>query len=148
MKIVFKPFDTLLPEELYLTLRLRMEAFVLEQQCFYLDLDNFDQKAIHALGYAGGHNLAATARLFAPGDYFDEYASVGRIVTAKEYRRKGYGKHIVVACVEKLRELYGNNCPIKIAAQVYLARFYESLGFTNTHEEFMEDGIPHVYMTC
>ena len=35
---------------------------------------------------------------------------------------------------------------IRIDAQAYARRLYENLGFRQTTEEFLEDGIPHIGM--
>ena len=35
---------------------------------------------------------------------------------------------------------------IAIEAQLYLVRFYEGFGFRRAGEEYLEDGIVHVYM--
>ena len=35
---------------------------------------------------------------------------------------------------------------IKISAQSYLVKFYNSLGFYQIGEEYLEDGIPHIKM--
>ena len=145
MEIVFRSFSQIPNEELYALLRLRSEVFVVEQYCAYLDLDDCDQRAMHLLGFLGTE-LTACSRIFAPGNYFDRYASIGRIVTSPRFRSLGYGKRIVTESLMKISELYGSDCPVKIGAQAYLTRFYKSLGFTNTQEEYIEDGIPHVYM--
>lgn len=145
MKVIFKSFMELSNDELYALLRLRSEVFVVEQNCPYLDMDNYDQKAMHLLGFMG-QDLIATCRIFAPGEYFKGYASVGRIATARKCRALGYGKRIVTESIEKIYALCGSGCPIKIGAQAYLTRFYESFGFVSTGEEYLEDDIPHVYM--
>ncbi len=145
MEIEFKSFAQLTNEELYAILRLRSEVFVVEQNCVYLDLDDCDQKSEHLLGFIGTE-LAACTRIFAPGNYFDGYASIGRIATSPKFRSLGYGKRIVTESLMKISELYGLDCPVKIGAQAYLTKFYKSLGFTSTQEEYIEDGIPHVYM--
>ena len=36
--------------------------------------------------------------------------------------------------------------PIKIGAQLYLKEFYESHGFMQMDEEYIEDGILHIHM--
>ena len=41
--------------------------------------------------------------------------------------------------------LFGNT-PIKIGAQLYLRNFYSALGFEQTSEVYMEDGIEHIEM--
>jgi ElaA protein len=39
------------------------------------------------------------------------------------------------------------NCSaIRIGAQVYLTKFYQSLGFVQSGAEYLEDGIPHIGM--
>ena len=48
--------------------------------------------------------------------------------------------------IDKIRELFGEEESIKISAQVYLLRFYTSLGFQKKGEEYLEDGIPHIAM--
>ena len=35
---------------------------------------------------------------------------------------------------------------IRIGAQLYLERFYSSLGFIKVSEEYLEDDIPHIEM--
>ena len=145
MKTRIKSFQELSNQELYALLALRSEVFVVEQNCPYQDLDGHDQKAIHLLGYQD-QNLVACSRIFALSQYFEGFASIGRIATSPNFRKLGFGKQIVEQSLLKIYELYGKECPIKIGAQAYLIRFYEELGFNNTTIEFLEDGIPHVYM--
>lgn len=146
MKIKIKSFQELSNQELYSLLALRSEVFIVEQNCPYQDLDGHDQKAIHLLAYCD-ENLAACSRIFAPNDYFEGFTSIGRIVTSPRYRKFGFGKQIVNQSLSEIYNKYGSSCSVKIGAQAYLIRFYEELGFVNTKEEFIEDGIPHVYMT-
>jgi ElaA protein len=42
-------------------------------------------------------------------------------------------------------ELFGK-APIRIGAQLYLQKFYNSLGFQQTSEVYLEDGIEHIQM--
>ncbi|MDY0410422.1 GNAT family N-acetyltransferase [Paracerasibacillus soli] len=35
---------------------------------------------------------------------------------------------------------------MRLQAQLYLEKFYSSLGFTRISKEYVEDGIPHVDM--
>ena len=46
-----KPFNEFSITELYETLQLRSEVFVVEQNCVYQDIDGKDEKALHVLGY-------------------------------------------------------------------------------------------------
>ncbi|WP_187262970.1 GNAT family N-acetyltransferase [Pontibacter beigongshangensis] len=141
--ITCKPFHTLTPHELYDLLRLRSEVFVVEQTCVFLDLDNKDQHCHHLLLYQGDV-LAATARLVPPGLYYPEI-SVGRIVTSPASRGTGLGKQLVATAIAECYRLFGPG-PIRIGAQLYARRFYESFGFVQSGEVYDEDGIDHIEM--
>ncbi|HBX65012.1 MAG TPA: GNAT family N-acetyltransferase, partial [Balneolaceae bacterium] len=53
MEIIYKPFSELSSSELEDVLRLRQNVFIIEQNCFYEDIDGFDEKANHLLFYEG-----------------------------------------------------------------------------------------------
>ena len=143
MKITTYTYQQLSKEKLYQIIRLRLEVFVLEQNCIYQDLDNKDQKAIHLVGEEEGKVIAYT-RLFKKGDYF-ENASIGRVIVKKESRKKDYGKIIMQKSIEELKNEY-NEENIEISAQKYLIKFYDDLGFKKIGEEYLEDNIPHIKM--
>lgn len=138
-------FDELNNRELYEILRLRAEVFVVEQQCPYLDLDRYDYKAQHLLMFSDTHNLIGYTRLFASNDYFQDFASVGRVVNSPSVRGRGLGKILMAESIHRIKQIYPHQ-PIKIGAQSYLLKFYSSLGFSSTGDEYLEDGIPHTYM--
>ena len=138
-----KPFDQLLPEELYQALRLRSEVFVVEQHCPYLDEDNRDQGSHHLLGQVDGF-LAAYVRILPPGLAFNEL-SIGRVVTSPAVRRKGFGKPLMQKAIDQAWSLFGRQ-NIRIGAQYYLLDFYSSLGFRQVGEIYLEDDIEHVEM--
>jgi len=71
--------------------------------------------------------------------------SIGRVVTSTAHRRSGYGKELMNASIQKCFDLFGRG-DIKIGAQLYLKKFYESFGFEQLGQEYLEDGIPHIYM--
>lgn len=143
MQVIVKAFQDLDLEELYRVLQLRSEVFVVEQDCIYQDIDGKDQKAIHILGYQNGE-LVAYTRCFKPGYYFDE-ASIGRVIVKESFRKYGYGHEILKASINEIESRY-NTKKIKLSAQQYLTRFYESHGFQQTGKGYMEDGIPHIAM--
>ena len=136
-------FEDLNIHKLYNFLFLRAEIFVVEQDCPYLDVDNKDQKALHLQGYLG-EKLVAYCRLFKPGDYFDE-ASIGRVVVNAHYRKYGYGHQLMKKAIEFQRLLL-NETEITISGQLYLKKFYESHGFIQTSDTYLEDNIPHIQM--
>ena len=143
LEIIIKTFSELTKEELYQILQLRSEVFVVEQECVYQDIDYKDQKAIHVLGVKNNRIIAYT-RVFKPGDYFNE-ASIGRVVVAEKERKFKYGYSIMKSSIEAI-STYFNETTIKISAQTYLRKFYNSLGFSQIGDGYLEDGIPHISM--
>jgi len=138
-----KPFRDLTVYELYAIMRLRLEVFVVEQNCVFQDADNIDQHCYHLCGW-NNDVAAAYVRLVPPGISYDE-PSIGRVVTAKPYRKSGVGKTLMMKGIEHCNLLFGNG-NIKIGAQLYLKKFYESLGFVQCSDVYVEDGIDHVEM--
>jgi ElaA protein len=136
-------FDELTPHELYAALQLRNEVFVVEQACVFQDADDKDQASYHLLGYQQ-NKLVAYTRLVPPGVAYKE-ASIGRVVTSPSVRGSGTGRLLMQQSIQKTYDLFGVN-PIKIGAQLYLKKFYESFGFVQVGEPYLEDGIPHIYM--
>lgn len=138
-----KRFNEFSVPELYQVLQLRSEVFVVEQNCVYQDIDGKDAKATHVIGYADG-NVAVYCRLFAPGDYFEQ-ASIGRVVISADYRDRKWGHILMREAINAIADNY-NTGNITISAQLYLKKFYESHGFVQVGDEYLEDGIPHIRM--
>jgi ElaA protein len=143
LKWVFKTFKELSVQELYAIMRLRQEAFIVEQNCPYLDADGKDLKSHHLMGYLN-NELVAYSRIVPPGVSYDE-VSIGRVVTAIEHRKMAYGKQLMDESIKQIGKTYGP-MSIRIGAQLYLKRFYESFGFVQQGEPYLEDGIPHIIM--
>jgi len=139
------PFYELSLEELYAIMVLRQEVFVLEQNCAFVDADGKDQQAWHLMVFDENQKLAAYTRLFDKSVYYEGYTSIGRVVTSAHARGGGIGKFLMQKSIEKIGELFGIE-PIKIGAQSYLIKFYQSLGFELTGNDYIEDGIEHTYM--
>lgn len=138
-----KRFQALSLEELYQILKLRSEVFVVEQNCVYLDIDDKDQKALHVFGQID-EKMVAYARLFNRNDYF-ENASIGRVVTHPDFRANKIGHQLMKQAIEAIDNHFGEK-QITISAQLYLKKFYESHGFEQTSEMYLEDDIPHIEM--
>lgn len=140
-----KPFNELSTKELYALLELRSKVFVVEQNCVYQDVDGKDQKAIHVLGFKK-ETLVAYARVFKPGDYFEE-ASIGRVIVKKGERAFGYGHQLIA---ESNNYIFNTmDCKvIKISAQSYLEIFYNKHNYQKTGTPYLEDGIPHIAMVA
>ena len=138
-----QPFEALTSDELYKILQLRIEVFIVEQQCPFQDADNKDQKASHLCAWQGD-NLVAYTRILPPGISYAE-ASIGRVVNASSVRGSGIGKELMQRSIASVYQLFGKT-PIRIGAQFYLKRFYESFGFVQDSAIYMEDNIEHIKM--
>ena len=141
---LYKPFASLSVTELYAILKLRSEVFVVEQNCVYLDMDGKDDRSFHLCGWHD--NLpVAYARILPPGVAYDNEASIGRVSTAFAVRKYGAGRLLMEKAIHHCLDAFPD-AGIKIGAQLYLHRFYTSLGFIQSGPEYMEDGIPHIEM--
>jgi ElaA protein len=147
MEWQWRSFAELSNADLYEVLALRQHVFMLEQQCFYNDIDGFDQAAHHLLGWRtvdGKRALAAYLRCLAPGAKYDEM-SLGRVITSQGARGTGAGRALLARGIEHAARLHPGQ-PIRIGAQQYLERFYASFGFETVSAPYDEDGIMHIEM--
>jgi ElaA protein len=155
MKFTCKKFENLSVYELYNIMALRAEVFVVEQNCPYQDADGKDLDGWHLMGHntdlsprvlgVGEGVLVAYTRLLPKGVSYENYASIGRVVNSPKVRGTGAGKILMEKSIEEMKRLFPNDA-VKIGAQSYLLKFYESLGFESTGEEYLEDNIPHTSM--
>lgn len=136
-------FEDLSPAALYEILKLRSEAFVVEQHCVFQDMDDKDQGSWHLTGWYEDR-LVAYTRLLPPGLSYEE-ASIGRVVSAPSVRRMGFGRELMEVSIQQLWDLFGKQ-NIRIGAQLYLEAFYGSFGFVPQGEVYLEDDIPHIKM--
>lgn len=137
-----KTFQELTTAELYELLRIRNDVFVVEQNCPYQDLDYDDQPALH-LWLTDQEKIVALCRVCPAGTHMEE-VSIGRVITT--VRGKGYGKQIMLAGIEAAREHFGAT-RIDLEAQEYAKGFYEQVGFEQSSDPFILDGIPHIKMS-
>lgn len=143
MKTIIKRLEELSSTEIYEILELRQNVFVIEQQCIYPDIDGCDDHAWHLLLIDGGV-LAGYLRILDRGQTFDTVA-VGRVAVRKEYRSRGMASLMMEQALEFIFDEIGENT-VKLSAQQYLTKFYESYGFKIISEGYLEDGIPHIDM--
>ena len=141
MQLFVKQFQELSADELYDILSARAEVFVVEQNCAYQDLDGIDKAAYH-LYYKENGKIVAYLRVIDKGKRLDE-VSIGRVISLK--RRCGLGSALLKEGLRVAKEKFGAD-KVKIGAQLYAKPFYESVGFQQVSGEYLEDGIPHIYM--
>ena len=127
------------PVTLYRILALRVDVFVVEQNCVYRELDGRDIEPATVLVWAAqGDEVLATLRLLAEPD---GGVRIGRVATATSARRGGLAAQLMT----KALEIAGPR-EVIIDAQAYLVEWYEHFGFAPIGDEFLDDGIPHVPM--
>lgn len=146
MKWQIKKFNDLSTNELYDALKLRIDVFVVEQSCFYPDLDDLDRhsETLHLYCYQNG-KMAAYLRILAKGQSYAEYPSIGRVIIAPHARGSGLG-HVLMEEALKACAYYFTKQDIKISAQEHLELYYNKHGFSRNSEMYLEDGIPHISM--
>ena len=140
----FESFESLSCADLYDILRQRQDIFVLEQKCFYPDIDGKDHLARHLIGRAEDGTFLAYLRVLGPGDYYDEPA-LGRVLVTPEARGRGLARKLMEEGHARARALY-RDTPIRLNAQAYLKDFYLSVGYEIIRGPYDEDGIPHYEM--
>jgi ElaA protein len=139
-----KHYPELTTNEFHDIIALRLKAFVVEQNCSYLDLDGKDKKCYHLICRDGFGKVVATARILPPGIAYPE-VSIGRVVLDQEMRGKGIGHQLMEQSMKFINEEFGI-VPVRISAQKHLENFYKTHRFISTGKEYLEDEIPHVEM--
>lgn len=124
---------------LYALLRLRVDVFVVEQQCPYPELDGRDTEPGTRHVWSAGDSGAPEAYLRVLDD--PDGARIGRVVTAPHARGSGLARRLVEAALEVVGDR-----TVRLEAQTYVADFYTRYGFVVDGPEYVEDGIAHVPM--
>ena len=131
-------FAELTPFELYGLCRLRVDVFVVEQQCPYPELDGRDtEPTTEHLWFESGDTVVATIRVLDDG----ASRAIGRVATATAARGQGLAARLIEEGIALCGRL-----PITLGAQAHLESWYEGFGFRRSGPGYVEDGIPHVPM--
>ena len=131
-------FAELTPFEVYGLCRLRVDVFVVEQECPYPELDGRDlEPATVHLWFESDGEVAATIRVLDDGDDAGDRPGGDRrrLPRAGARRPADRGGH------RALRRR-----PVTLGAQAHLEGWYERFGFRRSGPGYVEDGIPHVPM--
>lgn len=136
-------FDEFSARKLYEILKLRVDVFIVEQNCPYPELDGLDQESIH-MDYTENGRILAYARLVPAGVKYD-LPSIGRVIVHPDARSRGLAKELLTRSIDYIFSEWEPE-EIQLQGQVYLQKFYESFGFVPVSEAYDEDGIPHVDM--
>ncbi len=131
-------FAELGPYEVYGLCRLRVDVFVVEQECPYPELDGRDvEPATWHLWFEEAGEVLATIRVLDDGDT----RAIGRVATAAGARGRGLAARLIEAGIDLC-----DGFPITMGAQAHLQGWYERFGFRLDGPGYVEDGIPHVPM--
>jgi len=128
-------------DDISAALKIREIVFVQEQNVPKEDDDDEegDRNSLHMLILEDGKPVG-TGRILMTEENF----TIGRFAVLKEHRGKGYGKLGMIALMNKAYDL-GSKEQI-IHAQYYIKDLYESLGYKQEGEPFMDAGIKHITM--
>lgn len=123
---------------LYRMLQLRVDVFIVEQQCFYPELDGRDVEpsARHLWAEHDGQVVACLRVLHDnPG------RRIGRVCTMESARGRRLADRLLAAALEDIGPE-----TVRLDAQVEARGLYERHGFYVDGPEYHEDGILHVPM--
>lgn len=131
-------FDELSAVDLYDLLRLRVDVFVVEQQCAYPELDGRDREpeTLHCSTHDAQGITAYLRVLTEPTGA----TRIGRVVTAPRARGRGLARVLLDTMLPRCPR------PVVLSAQTYLIDLYASYGFVAEGGVHDEDGLPHVAM--
>jgi ElaA protein len=145
MKLIwhYKKFEELTSKELYNILELRVEVFVVEQNCLYNECDRKDFKSTHLWCEMDG-KVIAYCRILPPGVSYHE-PSIGRVVSHPDFRHLKMGYQLMRHSLQIIENHFQTHS-VRISAQSYLKSFYEKFGYQQVSEEYLEDDLPHMQM--
>lgn len=139
-----KTFPELTTQELFQIYKLRVAVFVVEQKCYYQEVDDDDLIAYHLMFKDSQNELTAYARIIPEKNA--TIARIGRVVVNPNHRGGGLGRELVQVALDRIPSLMPHTAKIVLAGQEYLNEFYKSFGFKNVSDVYLEDGIPHIDM--
>ena len=139
-------FSQLSVDQLYDVMKLRVDVFVVEQNCAYAELDEKDRhkQTRHLIAYNDHGEVMAYARILAPGISYPD-VSIGRVIVAQHARGLGVA-HTLMRKAIQVSSQYWPSQNIQIGAQEHLQAFYQQQGFAPVSEVYLEDGIAHLDM--
>ena len=137
-----KRYNDLSKDQFFDILKLRIEIFVVEQCCYYQELDNEDKEAFHVSIYNDGI-IVAVGRIIP--NLHNKEVKIGRIAVKMERRKKGLAYKMMKDIMNFISKKY-KNFSVLLSAQTYLIEFYQSFGFKEIGNTYLEDGIEHINM--
>lgn len=140
MEISIQKLDNLTTQQLFEVFKLRVDVFVVEQQCAYSEIDDLDTQCLH-VQIRENDTLTAYCRIISEGDT----ARIGRVIVHPSYRSQQLGRKLMSVAIKEIKRIEHYKW-IELSAQSHLQNFYGSFGFISISDEYEEDKIPHVDM--
>lgn len=143
MEWLYQRFEEINGRELYEILQLRVNVFIVEQDCPYPEIDDNDFEAIH-ITCRDEQGIAAYSRLL-PGGVKYETPSIGRVIVREDQRGTGLGHVLMEHAIREVLKQWEPS-EIFLQAQTHLESFYKQHGFKAISGPYNDDGIPHIDM--
>ena len=125
--------NELTPRELVTIFKERTSVFVVEQTCYYQEVDDEDYQCFHVRILDDRTNeLMAYARIMPKKDS----VTFGRVLVVEKFRRQGLGSQLLKAVLDYISTHFPG-LDVEIEAQAYLTKFYGSFGFKRTSEIYL-----------
>jgi predicted GNAT family N-acyltransferase len=116
----------------------RETVFIIEQNIPEdIEFDSLDSSCFHFIARDDQHQAIGTSRL-------SPDRKIGRMAVLGTWRKKGVGKALMIAMMDKARKLGWTE--LTLNAQIDVLGFYEKFGFAKEGAVFMEANIPHQTM--
>lgn len=144
MNFKVKHFNKLSPKEVHKIAKVRTNVFIIEQNINEDDLDDLDFDSYHMYLENDKEEIIAYCRILKPEVVYKE-ASIGRVIVTKENRRKGIAENMMREAIDFIFSRLEED-KVKISAQEYVAKLYESVGFEKLGDVYDEVGVPHIKM--
>ncbi|QTQ08666.1 GNAT family N-acetyltransferase [Macrococcoides canis] len=136
----YKKFEALTHDEIFQIFKLRIDTFVVEQQCFYPDIDERDLTCIHYFNKEDG-KIAAYARIIVD----EQAAKLGRVIVNPQFRGRGLARTLIQNGLDYIKDNYPDK-DISLSAQAHLKDFYSSFNLSPASDIYFVDLIPHIDM--
>ena len=116
------------------------ELVFMQEQGFTNEFDEIDNIACHITIYED-NQLVGCARVFTQGNAKEVH--IGRIAILKPYRKLGYGSKLVQACESQFQQ---EEVDFVLSSQYDKKAFYESLGYRERGDIYLDETVPHIEM--
>jgi len=141
--VIIKHYNELSKDEFHDIIALRVEVFVVEQNCPYQEVDGLDKDAYHLM-LTENDTIIGTMRLLKPGVAYNELA-IGRVVSSPKHRGQGLGYKMMDYAMDYIKTTLKLS-KVRLSAQSHLTDYYAKYNFVKTGKDYLEDGIPHSEM--